>query len=64
MFALIGTVGVAAPVVIYFALAERAGPVLDRLKSWMAQHNAVIMAVLCLIIGVKLIGDAIAGFSA
>jgi hypothetical protein len=25
----------------------------------MAQHNAVIMSVLCLVIGVKLIGDAI-----
>ena len=63
LFALIATIGVAAPVVIYFALGDRAGPILDRLKGWMAQNNAVIMAVLCLIIGVKLIGDAIAGFS-
>jgi hypothetical protein len=30
----------------------------------MAMNNAVIMAVLLLIIGVKLIGDAVAGFSA
>ena len=29
----------------------------------MAQHNAAIMAVLCLVIGAKLIGDAISGFS-
>ena len=64
VFALIGTVGVAAPVVIYFALGDRSGPILDRLKTWMAQHNAVIMAVLCLVIGAKLVGDAIAGFSA
>jgi hypothetical protein len=64
VFALIGTVGVGAPVVIYFAVGDRAGPILDRLKAWMAQHNAVIMAVLCLVIGAKLIGDAIAGFSA
>jgi hypothetical protein len=64
VFALIGTVGVGAPVVIYFALGDRAGPILDRLKAWMAQHNAVIMAELCLVIGAKLIGDAIAGFSA
>jgi hypothetical protein len=27
------------------------------------EHNAVIMAVICLIIGAKLIGDAIGGFS-
>ena len=63
IFALIGTIGVGAPVVIFFALGDRAGPILERLKAWMAAHNAVIMAVLCLIIGVKLIGDAIAGFS-
>ena len=63
VFALIGTIGVAAPVVIYFAMGDRAGPILDRLKGWMAQHNAVIMAVLCLIIGAKLVGDAISGFS-
>jgi threonine/homoserine/homoserine lactone efflux protein len=63
VFALIGTVGVGAPVAIYFALGERAGPVLQRLKDWMAAHNAVIMAVLCLVIGAKLIGDAIAGLA-
>jgi threonine/homoserine/homoserine lactone efflux protein len=61
VFALIGTVGVAAPVVIYFAMGDRAGPILDRLKRWMAAHNAVIMAVLCLVIGAKLVGDGIAG---
>jgi hypothetical protein len=61
VFAVIGTVGVAAPVVIYFAMGDRAGPILDSLKQWMAAHNAVIMAVLCLVIGAKLIGDGISG---
>jgi threonine/homoserine/homoserine lactone efflux protein len=63
VFALIGTIGVAVPVVIYFGLGDRAGPILQRLKSWLAQNNGVIMAILLLLIGVKLIGDAIAGFS-
>jgi Sap, sulfolipid-1-addressing protein len=63
VFAVIGTVGVAAPVVIYFALGDRSGPVLDRLKRWMTAHNAVIMTVLCLVIGAKLIGDGISGLS-
>ena len=48
---------------IYFALGARAERVLDDLKSWMAAHNAAIMAVLCLVIGAKLIGDAITGLS-
>jgi threonine/homoserine/homoserine lactone efflux protein len=64
VFAVLATVGVAVPVVIYFALGDRSGAVLDRLKTWMAKNNAVIMAVLLVVIGVKLIGDAISGFSA
>jgi threonine/homoserine/homoserine lactone efflux protein len=63
VFVLIGTIGVAAPVVIYFALGERAKPLLDGLHTWMARNNAVIMAVLFLVIGARLVGDAISGFS-
>jgi Sap-like sulfolipid-1-addressing protein len=54
---------VAAPVVMYFALGERAGPLLARLKDWMARYNAVIMAVILLLIGAKLMGDAISGLA-
>jgi threonine/homoserine/homoserine lactone efflux protein len=64
VFVVLATVGVAIPVVIYFALGDRAGAILNRLKTWMAKNNALIMAVLLLVIGVKLIGDAISGFSA
>lgn len=59
VFAVIATIGVAAPVVIYFALGDRAPEVLGGLKDWMTRNNAVVMAVLCVLIGVKLIGDAI-----
>jgi threonine/homoserine/homoserine lactone efflux protein len=61
VFILIASLGVAAPIVIYFALGDRAGPLLDGLKSWLAHNNTVIMAVLLVIIGVRLIGDAISG---
>lgn len=64
VFALIATVSVAAPVVIYFAMGDKAGSLLERLKSWMAHNNAVIMAVLLLVLGAKIVGDAISGFSA
>ena len=33
------------------------------MKDWLAAHNAAIMAVLLLVIGVKLIGDGISGLS-
>jgi threonine/homoserine/homoserine lactone efflux protein len=61
VFVLIGTLGPGAPVAIYFGMGHRAVEVLDELKTWMARHNAAIMAVLCLLIGTKLIGDGISG---
>ena len=61
VFAVLGTVGVAAPVVIAIVLGERSRDLLARLREWMLRHNAVIMAVLLLVIGAKLIGDGIAG---
>jgi hypothetical protein len=63
VFALIATVGVAAPLVIYFALGDRADKTLSRVKHWMSYNNAVIMSVLCLVIGTKLIGDSISALS-
>jgi threonine/homoserine/homoserine lactone efflux protein len=63
VFIAIGTLGPGLPVAIYFALGARAKGVLDELKLWMAGHNSAIMAVLCLVIGTKLIGDAISGLS-
>jgi hypothetical protein len=60
---MIASIGAAAPVVIYFALGDRSRDLLESLKTWMARNNAVIMAVLLLVIGAKLVGDAIAGLS-
>jgi threonine/homoserine/homoserine lactone efflux protein len=59
VFILIGTLGPGIPVAIYFAMGERAKRLLDELKGWMGSHNAAIMAVLCLVIGAKLLGDGI-----
>jgi hypothetical protein len=61
VFAVIATIGVAAPVVIYLAMGERSVALLGRLKGWMRRNNAVILAVVLLVIGVILIGDGIGG---
>jgi threonine/homoserine/homoserine lactone efflux protein len=61
VFVLVATIGVGAPVLLYSAMGDRSRELLDRLKNWMARNNAVIMAVLLLVIGVKLIGDGISG---
>lgn len=60
VFVAIGTAGPAIPVAIYFAAGRRAAPLLDELKGWLGANNTTIMAVLCLVIGAKLVGDGIA----
>jgi len=61
VFAVIATIGVGVPVVIYFAMGTRSAELLGRFKGWMRRHNAVILAVVLLVIGVTLIGDGIGG---
>jgi threonine/homoserine/homoserine lactone efflux protein len=62
-FVLIASVGVLTPLVLTLALGDRSHGLLEGLRGWMTRYNAVIMAVLFLLIGAKLIGDAISGFS-
>src|SRR3954466_585370 len=54
IFALIGTLGVGVPLVIFFAMGARSEKLLAGLRDWMTAHNASIMSVLCLIIAAKL----------
>ena len=61
VFAVIGTLGVGAPVGLYFTRGKRSAELLGRMKDWMGHNNAAIMAVLCLVIGMKLLGDAVGG---
>jgi threonine/homoserine/homoserine lactone efflux protein len=64
VFILIGSLTILVPVIIYFVMGAKAKTILDDLKGFMTAHNAAIMTVLLLVLGAKLIGDAIAGFSA
>jgi len=63
IFVAIASLGVGAPVAMFFLLGERAAKLLSELKDWMTAHNAAIMTVLLLVIGVKLIGDGISGLT-
>src|SRR4051812_49651041 len=44
IFVVIATLGVAAPVGIFFALGDRSKQILDGLKTWLAMHKAPIIA--------------------
>jgi threonine/homoserine/homoserine lactone efflux protein len=63
VFIVIATLGVGSPVAIYYLMGDRATKILGELHDWMARENATIMAVICLIIGAKLIGDAISALT-
>lgn len=63
-FAFIASVGVLSPLALAVILQERSHRMLAGLRIWMATNSAVIMTVLFVLIGAKLIGDAITGLSA
>jgi threonine/homoserine/homoserine lactone efflux protein len=61
-FVVVASLGVATPLLASLVAGARAHTVLDRLTGWMARKNAVVMAVLLALIGLKLLGDAVTGF--
>ena len=62
VFTLIAASTVLVPVVGYVIAAEKLRGPLDALRAWLGKENAVIMAVLLLVIGVSLIGKGIGSF--
>lgn len=59
VFVVIGTIGLAIPILIYFLGGDRSAELLDDLRDWLATHNAAIMAVLFVVIGMKLVGSGL-----
>lgn len=62
VFVLIGSITIIGPVLYVQLAGKNAEAKLNDLKGWLIQHNAAIMTVLFLIIGVKLVGDGLALF--
>jgi hypothetical protein len=56
VFVVLGTIGLAIPIGIYFLGGDTAAQTLAELRHWLAINNATIMAVLMVVIGSKLIG--------
>ncbi|GMQ94142.1 MAG: GAP family protein [Acidimicrobiia bacterium] len=59
VFSLIAASTIAVPVVGYLIVGERADETLANAKDWLIQNNSVVMAVLLLVFGVSLVGDAL-----
>jgi hypothetical protein len=53
---------VAVPVIAYLLATDRMAGPLESLRGWLVRENAVVMAVLLLVIGVVMVGNGIAAF--
>jgi hypothetical protein len=64
VFVLIGSVSIIVPVLAYLFAGERARTMLDGWKAWLQQHNAAVMTVLLLVIGVVLLAKGLGPITA
>ncbi|HET8915081.1 MAG TPA: GAP family protein [Propionibacteriaceae bacterium] len=62
IYVLIASCSVLIPVVGYLVASARVAAPLDRLRGWLVDNNATIMAILLLVIGFAVIGKGIASF--
>jgi hypothetical protein len=63
VFVIIGSLTVAGPVLFYLFAPSTAGGTLGSIKQFMAEHNAVIMMIVLLVLGAKVLGQGIAGLT-
>lgn len=59
IYILIACVSVAAPVIVYLALGDKATPTLTSWKEWLTHNNTTVMMLLCLVIGVMMLGKGL-----
>nr|WP_274638222.1 GAP family protein [Microbacterium bovistercoris] len=62
VFTIIAACTVGVPVIAYLLAADTLRGPVDALRGWLVKENAVIMAILLLVIGVSTIGKGLASF--
>jgi threonine/homoserine/homoserine lactone efflux protein len=62
VFTVLASSTVGIPVIAFLVARDRMTAPLNRLRAWLTQNNAAVMAVLLLVLGTALIGKGIAGF--
>ena len=61
VFVILGSLSVAVPVVGYLVAQQRMQRPLDELRQWLTAHNAEVLAVMLLVLGVVIIGNGLEG---
>ncbi len=59
VFVVLGALGPGVPVAIHALMRERGPEILTDMRRWMVRENDTIIAVLCLVLAAKLIGDGV-----
>lgn len=62
VYTVIAASTVVAPVIAYLLAADRLTAPLQALRTWLELHNAAIMAVLLVVLGITMIGKGLASF--
>jgi threonine/homoserine/homoserine lactone efflux protein len=63
IYALLASLSVGVPVIWYLASPESAGKALEKFRVWLVHNNAIVMAVLFLVLGINIVGKGISGLS-
>ncbi len=61
IYILIASATVAAPVLVYLIMGDKAAKTLDTWKAWLTENNGTVMFVLFLVFGMVLLGKGISG---
>lgn len=62
VFVALGSCTVVVPVIAYLVAQQRMQQPLDELRQWLTVHNAAVMTVLLLVIGVTILGQGVAAW--
>jgi len=59
IFIVLGSITVAAPVIVALVLGDKAAPTLNSWKAWLIQNNATVMMVLFVVFGFVMLGKGL-----
>lgn len=59
VFIIVACISVAAPVVIYLGMGEKAASTLNNWKEWLTHNNSTVMMLLCLVFGIVVLSKGL-----
>jgi hypothetical protein len=62
-FTAVASISTVGAVAYFFIAGERATRFLDEMRDWLGRNGATVMAVVLLVLGVVMLGDALSGLS-